>query len=80
MVPAYLSELSPKPVRATFPGLAYQLGNLLTSRNSVLQAEAAVRWKGYGKVLAVTVLLVAAYLALVTTFGRESKGADLAAN
>ena len=80
VVPAYLSELSPKPVRATFPGLAYQLGNLLTSRNSVLQAEAAVRWKGYGKVLAVTVLLVAAYLALVTTFGRESKGADLAAN
>jgi MFS transporter, SHS family, lactate transporter len=80
VVPAYLSELSPKPVRATFPGLAYQLGNLISSRNSVLQAEAAVRLEGYGKVLALTVLIVAAYLAVVTSLGRESKGADLAAS
>jgi len=77
VVPAYLSELSPEPVRATFPGLAYQLGNLITSRNSVLQAQAAVRFGGLGKVLAFTVLIVAAYLVLVTSLGRESKGADL---
>ena len=77
VVPAYLSELSPGPVRATFPGLAYQLGNLITSRNSVLQARAAERFGGYGKVLAVTVLLVACCLALITSFGRESRGADL---
>jgi SHS family lactate transporter-like MFS transporter len=77
VVPAYLSELSPGPVRATFPGLAYQLGNLITSRNSVLQARAAERFGGYGKVLAVTVLLIACCLALVTSFGRESRGADL---
>jgi SHS family lactate transporter-like MFS transporter len=31
VVPAYLSELSPGPVRATFPGFAYQLGNLITT-------------------------------------------------
>jgi SHS family lactate transporter-like MFS transporter len=80
VVPAYLSELSPVPVRATFPGLAYQLGNLLTSRNSVLQAEAAVHLKGYGKVLAFTVLVVAAYLAVVTSFGKESKGTDLSSS
>ncbi len=79
VVPAYLGELSPVAVRATFPGLAYQLGNLITSRNSVLQAEAAARFHGYGNVLAVTVLIVALYLAVVTAFGRESKGADLAA-
>ncbi|HEY1766024.1 MAG TPA: MFS transporter [Terracidiphilus sp.] len=77
VVPAYLSELSPGAVRATFPGLAYQLGNLITSRNSVIQAKAAERFGGYGKVLAVTVLIVACFLALVTSFGRESKGADL---
>ncbi len=78
VVPAYLSELSPEPVRATFPGLAYQLGNLITSRNSVLQAEGAVRFGGYGKVLGFTVLIVAVYLILVTSMGRESRGADLA--
>ncbi|MFT4111540.1 MFS transporter [Silvibacterium sp.] len=77
VVPAYLSELSPGPVRATFPGLAYQLGNLITSRNSVLQARAAERFGGYGKVLAFTVLIVACFLVLVTALGRESKGADL---
>jgi MFS transporter, SHS family, lactate transporter len=77
VVPAYLSELSPGPVRATFPGMAYQLGNLITSRNSVLQARMAERFGGYGKVLAATVLLVASCLALVTLLGRESRGTDL---
>ncbi len=33
IIPAHLNELSPAPVRAIFPGLAYQLGNLLSSRN-----------------------------------------------
>jgi SHS family lactate transporter-like MFS transporter len=80
VVPAYLSELSPAPVRATFPGFAYQLGNLITSRNSVLQARAAERFGSFGKVLAFTVLIVALFLALVTSLGKESRGADLAAN
>jgi len=79
VVPAYLTELSPGPVRATFPGLAYQLGNLITSRNAVIQARAAERFGGYAKVLAVTVLLVACCLALVTSFGRESQGTELTA-
>jgi SHS family lactate transporter-like MFS transporter len=65
-------------VRATFPGLAYQLGNLLTSRNSVVQAAIAERIGSFAPVLGVTVLVVACYLALVTSFGREAKGVDLA--
>ena len=77
VVPAYLSELSPGPVRATFPGLAYQLGNLLTSRNSVLQASIAERMGRFGPVLGMTVLIVACFLALVTALGREARGADL---
>ena len=77
VVPAYLSELSPGPVRATFPGLAYQLGNLITSKNGVLQARAAERMGGLGHVLSATVLASALLLALVTSFGRESRGADL---
>lgn len=80
VVPAYLSELSPAPVRATFPGLSYQLGNLITSRNSVLQAEAAAHFGSYGIVLAATVLIVASFLALITLFGRESQGTELAAH
>ncbi|MBB2157261.1 MFS transporter [Gluconacetobacter diazotrophicus] len=37
VVPAYLSELSPPSVRATFPGLAYQCGNLIAAGNALLQ-------------------------------------------
>ncbi len=77
VVPAYLIELSPGPVRANFPGFAYQLGNLLTSRNSVFQAQAARHFGGLGPVLAVTVLCVALYLAIVAAFGRESRGVEL---
>ena len=33
VIPAHLNELSPGPVRAMLPGFAYQLGNLLSSRN-----------------------------------------------
>jgi MFS transporter, SHS family, lactate transporter len=79
VVPAYLSELSPASVRATFPGLAYQLGNLLSSRNVLLQSWAAERVGSYGPVLAGTVVIVALYLAVVTLFGKESRGADLTA-
>ncbi len=77
VVPVYLSELSPGPVRAIFPGLVYQLGNLLASRINVLQAKAAVHFGSLGPVLAGTVVLVAVYLAVVASLGRESRGEPL---
>ena len=43
VIPVHLNEMSPPAVRAIFPGLAYQLGNVLSSRNSVLQAAAAAK-------------------------------------
>jgi MFS transporter, SHS family, lactate transporter len=77
VVPAYLTELSPGPVRATFPGLAYQLGNLLMSWNIFIQASIAEHFHAYGGMLAVTVIGVAIYLAIITSFGRESRGMEL---
>jgi SHS family lactate transporter-like MFS transporter len=41
VVPAHLNELAPSGIRATFPGVVYQLGNLITSKNSVLQTYLA---------------------------------------
>jgi len=79
VVPAYLTELSPAPVRAIFPGLAYQLGNLLTSRNLVIQIKLVERFHSYPPVLLGTVIIVALVLALVTACGRESRGVELAA-
>ncbi len=79
MIPVQLNEMSPPAVRAIFPGLAYQLGNVLSSRNSVLQASAATRYFGgrFAPVLALTVVIVAVIVVIVTALGREAKGADL---
>jgi MFS transporter, SHS family, lactate transporter len=77
VVPAYLTELSPAPVRATAPGLAYQLGGLATSWNGKAQALAAERWANYPAVLALTVIVVALALAALTLFGREARGQDM---
>jgi len=79
VVPAHLNELSPGPVRGTFPGFAYQLGNLLSSRNSVVQARmAASRFGGsFRVVLSVTVFVVALLVAGIAFVGGEAKGADL---
>jgi SHS family lactate transporter-like MFS transporter len=79
VVPAHLNELSPPAVRGTFPGLAYQLGNLLSSRNSVIQAKMAEERYGgsFAPVLSWTVIVIASLVALITWFGKERKGADL---
>ena len=79
VVPAYLTELSPAPVRATAPGLAYQLGGLVTSWNGKGQALAAERWGNYPAVLAVTVVVVALALAGLAMLGREAKGQEMTA-
>jgi SHS family lactate transporter-like MFS transporter len=79
VVPAYLTELSPGPVRAILPGFAYQLGNLLTSRNLVIQDKLAERLGSYSPVLLGTVIVVALTLALVAACGRESRGVELEA-
>jgi SHS family lactate transporter-like MFS transporter len=79
IVPVHLNELSPGPVRAVVPGLAYQLGNLLSSRNGVFQAAIAARYFGgrLAPVMAGTVLVVALFVAVITALGPEAKGTDL---
>ena len=79
VIPAHLNELSPPAVRGTLPGFAYQIGNFFSSRNSVIQAKLAEsRYGGsFPPVLAWTVVLVASLVAIVTSSGKERRGADL---
>ena len=79
VIPAHLNELSPPAVRGTLPGFAYQIGNLLPSRNSVIQAKLAEQSYGgsFAPVLAWTVLFVASLVAIVTWLGTERRGADM---
>jgi SHS family lactate transporter-like MFS transporter len=79
IVPAHLNELAPRPVRAILPGFAYQLGNLISSRNSVFQKAFANHHNG-GKLnvaLSGTVVIVALVVAGITALGPEAKGTDL---
>ena len=74
-IPAHLNELSPEAVRGTFPGLAYQLGNLLAAANATIQAAIAERHSNdYALGLAVTTAIVALVLAAVTSVGPEATG------
>jgi MFS transporter, SHS family, lactate transporter len=77
VIPVYLSEISPGPVRATFPGVVYQLGNLIASKVPEIQARAAERTGHYGPVLAVSTIVVALFIAIVMSFARESRGAEI---
>jgi SHS family lactate transporter-like MFS transporter len=81
VIPAHLNELAPAPVRAILPGVAYQMGNLFSSRNSVFQAEWAGRFSGglLHTALSGTVVVVAVLVAALTVLGPEAKGNDLAA-
>ncbi len=74
VVPAYLNELSPPAVRAMFPGLVYQLGNLIASRNAAIQAGIAERHgDDYGWALALVTGLTAIVLIVWTALGPEPR-------
>ena len=73
-IPAYLNELSPPAVRAMFPGLVYQLGNLIASRVSPIQAGIAEgRGGDYAYALAVVTAVTAAMLIAWIWFGPERR-------
>jgi SHS family lactate transporter-like MFS transporter len=77
VVPAHLNELSPPDARGTFPGFAYQLGNLFAAGNAVMQARIAeTHGNDYGFALAVVCGVIAVLLAVVTWLGPEAKGAS----
>ncbi|PYE87867.1 MFS transporter [Phyllobacterium leguminum] len=74
-IPAHLNELSPEELRSTFPGLAYQLGNLIAAANATMQAGLAERYDNdYAFALAIFVAAVAILVALLAGFGVEAKG------
>ena len=81
VIPVHLNELSPDEVRGTFPGFAYQLGNLLASANATLQAGFASSHGGdYGLALALVAALAVVTIAVLAWLGREAHGVAFGAN
>jgi len=77
-VPAHLNELAPEGTRATFPGVVYQLGNLLAASNATMQATIAVHHGSaahpdYAYALTRVCAVVAVVLLLLALFGPERR-------
>ncbi len=78
VVPVHLNELSPEGLRATFPGVVYQLGNLLASYNATLQASIAISHGSaaqpdYAYAFTLTVGIVAVLLVALSLLGPERR-------
>jgi MFS transporter, SHS family, lactate transporter len=79
VIPAHLNELSPPEIRATFPGVVYQLGNLLAAVNLNLQMLiAGAEGNNYGLAMAIVVGCVALVITLMMVFGPEKRGISMA--
>ena len=84
VVPVHLNELSPGEIRATFPGVVYQLGNLIASSNATLQAIIAVRVGGaahpdYALALALVSAITAVAMIVLSLAGPERRDVALGA-
>ena len=82
IVPVHLNELSPGAVRGTFPGVAYQLGNLFAANTAVVEARLADHFRDasghpdYAKALALFSAVIFLVLILLAAVGPEERGKE----
>lgn len=81
IVPAHLNELSPGELRGTFPGFAYQLGNLFAANAAFVESKLAVRFgpaghPDYARALAGFSFVLFVVLIVVAAIGREDRAKE----
>jgi SHS family lactate transporter-like MFS transporter len=82
IVPVHLNELSPDAVRGTFPGFAYQLGNLFAANTAVVEAQLAYHLRdasghsNYAKALGLFTLAMFVVLIFLAAVGPEKRGKE----
>ncbi|PCH39927.1 carboxylic acid transporter [Wolfiporia cocos MD-104 SS10] len=87
VIPIQLAEMSPPAFRATFPGVAYQLGNMVSSASAQIETTAGEHLKttiikdgkptvvaNYATVQGILVGVVAAFVVLCTIVAPENHG------
>jgi SHS family lactate transporter-like MFS transporter len=85
IIPAHLNELSPTDVRGTFPGFAYQLGNLFAAQIVFLEAVLAENFGTKGTpdfATALAIFSLGAFIAVIifTAIGREARHVEFIAS
>lgn len=73
VIPAHLTEMSPDAIRGVYPGVTYQLGNLLAAFNLPIQ-ERLAESHGYPFALAATIVPVLLVVAALTAIGKDATG------
>jgi len=87
VVPILLSEISPPAFRSTFPGVAYQLGNMVSSASAQIEATGGEHSRttiqgpngpenvpNYALVQGIFIGIVAFYVVVLTLIGPEKHG------
>ncbi|KAG6855937.1 hypothetical protein H0H87_009280 [Tephrocybe sp. NHM501043] len=89
VIPIQLAEMSPPAFRATFPGVAYQLGNMVSSAASQIEATGGENLRtnivvngvlknvpDYATVQGILIGVVAAFVVFITIIGPEYVSMD----
>jgi sugar phosphate permease len=86
VIPIHLNELSPPAFRSSFPGLSYQLGNMISSPSAqIVNAIAESHFvssktgktvKAYGPTMGIATAIIAMGIAVTTAFGPEKRGRE----
>ncbi|GLA25574.1 hypothetical protein AnigIFM63604_004382 [Aspergillus niger] len=84
VIPIHLNELSPPAFRSSFPGITYQVGNMISSPsaqivNAIAEKTFVTSSSGnpapaYGPVMGVATAIIATGIAVTTAFGPEKRG------
>ncbi|TKA64552.1 hypothetical protein B0A49_09938 [Cryomyces minteri] len=84
VIPIHLNELSPPAFRSSFPGLTYQLGNMISSPSAQIVNAIAESHKirgpagkpvsSYGPTMGIATAIIAIGIAVTVAFGPEMRG------
>ncbi|PPQ85492.1 hypothetical protein CVT25_006572 [Psilocybe cyanescens] len=89
VIPIQLAEMSPPAFRATFPGVAYQIGNMVSSasaqieatggdnlRTTIIEGGKVTDVPDYATVQGILIGVVAAFVIFITIIGPENHGSQ----
>ncbi|RYP82581.1 hypothetical protein DL770_005546 [Monosporascus sp. CRB-9-2] len=84
VIPIHLNELSPPAYRSSFPGITYQLGNMISSPSAqivnaiaeshFISSKSGKLVEAYGPTMGIATAIIALGIAVTAAFGPERRG------
>lgn len=86
VIPIHLNELSPPAYRSSFPGITYQLGNMISSPSAQIvnaiaeshfvKSKTGKKVEAYGPTMGIATAIIAMGIAVTTALGPEKRGRE----